>query len=320
VDGFVLLTIAEYTIITGRKDKGSPGESGIHHYHNLSKKAGFAGEFFMKMPSFIRVPNRVRRLFSLVPIVARMLKSGDEDLFTKTRLFDIDKTSSIPALSMSELFGSAWAPDTGEFIKVHPGLTAEIASTLWVETVLISSLVKLIAPKAVLEIGTFRGKTTWHLFHNAPADARIYTIDLPQGEAPSSITDRELAMNKRREFVPHSDRIRQMLIDTRVWDGQLGEKVQFAFIDGDHSYEGVKNDTEKVFRCLDDIACVCWHDALWGGNDLVPKYLNELKDSGYPIFRISEPREICSVALYFTPACMKLMKIDASVKMNQLSK
>ena len=41
--------------------------------------------------------------------------------------------------------------------------------------------------------------------------------------------------------------------------------MQFAFIDADHRYEAVRNDTEKVKPLLDEHACVCWHDALESG-------------------------------------------------------
>jgi hypothetical protein len=41
----------------------------------------------------------------------------------------------------------------------------------------------------------------------------------------------------------------------------LNKKFDVIFVDGDHSYEGVKNDTEKVFPLLkDDNSIIVWHD------------------------------------------------------------
>ena len=56
----------------------------------------------------------------------------------------------------------------------------------------------------------------------------------------------------------------------------LGEKrVDFAFIDGSHSYEYVKSDTVRVFELLAPGATVLWHDyqPFWTG---VCQFLNEL--------------------------------------------
>ena len=54
-----------------------------------------------------------------------------------------------------------------------------------------------------------------------------------------------------------------------------GELVDFAFVDGSHSYDYVKNDTEKLLRLLAPSGVIVWHDycRAWPG---VVRYLNEL--------------------------------------------
>jgi hypothetical protein len=52
------------------------------------------------------------------------------------------------------------------------------------------------------------------------------------------------------------------------------------FIDADHSYESVRNDTELILPLLSPTGFVVWHDyANWGyfsGENGVPEYLGEL--------------------------------------------
>ncbi len=164
--------------------------------------------------------------------------------------------------------------------------------------------------QTILEVGTFKGGTTWHLYQNAPHDATIYTIDLPDDEGPGGVTDLRLAANKRRPFLPSSDRVRQILIDSKKWDSRLESKVQFAFIDADHSYEGIRNDTEKTLPLLDSYACICWHDALEKdfGYGTMP-YLLELRKKGWKIFRLRSSHEISSLAIWMTEPMLERLKV-----------
>jgi hypothetical protein len=109
--------------------------------------------------------------------------------------------------------------------------------------------------------------------------------------------------------LPDSDRIVSILKDTRKWDGTLPEKAQFVFIDGSHSYHDVKNDTEKALKCADEKVCVCWHDCTWG--DGVPRYLEELRQAGYNIFRIKEELEVSTVAIWMSPRCIEETGLNA---------
>ena len=138
----------------------------------------------------------------------------------------------------------------------------------------------------------------------------IYTIDLPDDEVPGNITDLRLAANKRRPFLSPSDRVRQILTDSKKWDGLLDRKVQFAFIDADHSYAGIRNDTEKTIPLLDSYACICWHDALekdFGYGTM--RYLLELSKKGWKIFRLRSSHEISSIAIWMTEPMVERLKV-----------
>jgi hypothetical protein len=230
------------------------------------------------------------------------------ELAARCRVTSLDIHLPIPSIFLAEMFPEQ-PPDDSNAIKLMPGTALNGAPNI-VEQFILCALVKKIQPQTILEIGTFKGGTTWHLYQNAPPDATIYTIDLPDDEIPSDVTDLQLAANKRRPFLPKSDRVRQILIDSKKWDGRLDSKVQFAFIDADHSYEGIRNDTEKTLPLLDRYACICWHDALEKdfGYGTMP-YLLELRKEGWKIFRLRSSHEISSIAIWMTEPMLERLKV-----------
>jgi hypothetical protein len=201
------------------------------------------------------------------------------------------------------------AGNSAEPVKVLPG-TANDGGPNVFEQYILCALVQKVRPKTILEIGTFRGGTTWHLYQNAPPDTVIYTLDLPEDEVPGDVTNLDLAANKARPFVPASDRIHQILVNSQNWKPALDRKVQFAFIDADHSYKGIRNDTEKALTTLDDYACICWHDSLesdYGYGTL--KYLLELIQQGWKIFRIRSMHEISGITLWMSDTMLKQLNV-----------
>lgn len=123
-------------------------------------------------------------------------------------------------------------------------------------------------PKEVLEIGTFCGHTTLLLAQNLP-DAIINTVDLPlnfdvnaENTYPKDdthlISERVVGREFHNQF--GSDRIIQYYGDTATWDFSLAKGSTFFFIDGSHTYDYVKNDTEKCFEICEGKGVFLWRD------------------------------------------------------------
>lgn len=123
---------------------------------------------------------------------------------------------------------------------------------------LLTRIVKHIQPKTIVEIGTFRGRTTYQMAKYAPK-AQVITIDIANiGAKEYSGTDLKYQQNKKdvgRAYKKSSveDRITQIIIDSTSkkaqdkLDDALGRnKIQFAFIDGGHDYDTVKHDFEEL--------------------------------------------------------------------------
>lgn len=109
----------------------------------------------------------------------------------------------------------------------------------------------------LLEIGTYDGNTTLQMGWNTSEDAVIHTLDLPDDQL-DFVLERRRYVNTLVE-----KKITQHYGDSKNYNfGKFAEEgpLDFIFIDGDHSYEAVKNDTEKALEILAPGGCILWHD------------------------------------------------------------
>jgi hypothetical protein len=241
------------------------------------------------------------------------------ELSARCKMTAMDIRIPIPSVFLPDMFPEQ-SPDRAAVVKLMVGTALRGAPNIF-EQFILCALVQKIQPKTILEIGTFKGATTWHLYENAPPDATIYTLDLPDDEIPEDVSNPDVAANKTRPFVPSSNRVRQILVNSMKWDGVLDKKIQFAFIDADHRYEGIRNDTEKTLPLLDDYACICWHDALKTGYGYgtVP-YLLELQKKGLKIFSLRSVHEISSIAIWMSDSMLSRLKVPAPSRSGLLSR
>ena len=139
------------------------------------------------------------------------------------------------------------------------------------EALTLGALLVADQPRCVLEIGTYMGHTTRMMAENMP-QAAIHTVDLPEAhhadpsaDAPGMPKDDFHLIAKRvvgREFrgTPLEGRITQHLADSATWDFRKAGSPDFFFIDGAHTYEYCKSDSERCFA-LDTVpATFVWHD------------------------------------------------------------
>ncbi|MBP9841357.1 MAG: class I SAM-dependent methyltransferase [Simkaniaceae bacterium] len=128
-------------------------------------------------------------------------------------------------------------------------------------------------PKTLLEIGTFDGNTTLQIALNSPVEATIHTIDLPScGEQNTHLPilqeDVKFVQDKNklmRKYIGSSveGKIQQHFGDSTAYEfAKFTDSglIDFCFIDGGHSYDCVKSDTENVFQIMNPKGIVMWHD------------------------------------------------------------
>jgi hypothetical protein len=156
-------------------------------------------------------------------------------------------------------------------LDFEPDLYGDVS---WQELVVLSSLVAHYKPKRLFEIGTFMGKTTMHLAANSPPDAKVYTLDLPQEnfeEIKKNLAtyDESLLVDGRKPVgfhyrrSPWANKIEQLFANSMSFDeSKYAEQMDFVFVDADHYYPSVVNDTRKAMAMLSRKpgSMVLWHD------------------------------------------------------------
>jgi predicted O-methyltransferase YrrM len=139
--------------------------------------------------------------------------------------------------------------------------------------------------KTVCEIGTLKGGTLFIWCQLAAQDAAIFSIDLPHGQFGGGYNEKSLpffqAFLKSGQTLDclrgdsHSKQIRDQFFALLK-----GRELDFLFIDGDHSYGGVKKDYEDYSPFVRKGGVVAFHDIVRRDNDPtieVWKFWHELK-------------------------------------------
>ena len=126
----------------------------------------------------------------------------------------------------------------------------------------------------ILDIGTFDGGTLY-LWTRFLEGQKIITIDLPF-PYPSAKTKlfRFFDPNKELHFLRGSSFSNEMI--NKVANILKGNKIDFLFIDGDHSYEGVKKDFERYKPLVRDGGIIAFHDIV-SNRYGVSQFWNEIK-------------------------------------------
>jgi len=108
------------------------------------------------------------------------------------------------------------------------------------------------------EIGTWRGESVANV---AAENSVCYTLNLPAATLveqgyPEKYATEHYFFSKDIETITHLEG------DSRIFDFEkLDKKFDLIFIDGDHHYQMVRNDTMKVLNHLvHDETIIVWHD------------------------------------------------------------
>jgi predicted O-methyltransferase YrrM len=240
---------------------------------------------------------RTRAIFDILTLFEG---SSDGYELHLCRLLASVRCCDIPVIDFESVVSRLQKVSGGPIDRVvlHPKLRG-IGSGSVGEMAALSALVAAKRPKSILEFGTCDGCSTWHLWANSGPDTLITTIDLPSGVKTIGSTDPGLQGVGKRPFLPDDPRVRLVETDSRLWAPEIPGGVDFCFIDAGHSYECVKNDTEKSFSVLKNGGVVLWHDATWKSDGYwINKYLLGLIELGYDVklIKVSD-YDYCGLAI-----------------------
>jgi predicted O-methyltransferase YrrM len=203
------------------------------------------------------------------------------------------KIRSLPLAQVISLF----APRSFEQV-VLPGPFTDLSDVGSMNIYhVLGSLVRSLEPKIILEFGTYLGVSTQTMALNAPADCRIYTVDLPdevQREALPQLNHiDQLHIRKSRHRVgeaflhsPTNRQIVQIRVDSLKFCAatEIGE-ADLVFVDGGHSLPIIKHDTENAFGVLSAAGTIIWDDYFHLYPDVV-QFLDELQTQ-LPLYGIA---------------------------------
>jgi predicted O-methyltransferase YrrM len=172
--------------------------------------------------------------------------------------------SPLPTLDLAEMTSSP-APLILHEVAVAAGNTSIL------EQIVLARLTESTQPKTLFEFGTFDGRTSLNLIAHAPADAGLYTLDLPAGDLEQTKFSVEPG---EKDFIAKSviggrigssayaDRITQLYGDSGAFDfSPYFGTVDLVFVDASHAYDYVRCDTLTALKLLRPSGgTIAWHD------------------------------------------------------------
>ena len=165
---------------------------------------------------------------------------------------------------MREFLESMWLFNIDKTTRHLIRLDIDEAALLWIYA-------KEVPPPAtILEIGRLLGGSTVLLaLATHGSDKKIISVDLNEGPLNADV-------DEWLEEYEEKDRI-----DIRVDNSHTMENLPLSmlFVDGDHSYEGIKKDFYHHWNYLHG-PCLC-HDYLGFENRGVIKFIDEFIEQGY---------------------------------------
>ena len=141
-------------------------------------------------------------------------------------------------------------------------------------------IIKTYDIKTIFEFGTWEGISTQHMAEQ-PGVEKVTTLDIHEG------LDVEYKHNAHQKTTKDhygkfitSDKVTQIFCDSLKYEPT--EEYDMVFVDANHDYEHIKNDTELALKMNPKV--IVWHDYHSPGNPDVTAYINEQRALGKRIF------------------------------------
>lgn len=149
------------------------------------------------------------------------------------------------------------------------------------QTAYLFGLVRRMNARSVIEVGRYKGGSTLVIAAAMDGQGQFWSIDIGEKEARLHA---ELAHRGFDDQIRDICRRFGLQVDLRVGDSRAiavdtGE-VDIVFIDGDHSYEGVRNDFERFGRRVRVGGAVLFDDAFETHSATVGRIVDEIVAGG----------------------------------------
>lgn len=192
--------------------------------------------------------------------LSAQFRKGIRELFRQSLFNRMRHRSRIRELTAAEIF-----PEAPEISVPLAVINDHTGHRNHAEMLYVAAVASACKPRKIFEFGTSVGRTSLALARLC-REAQVYTLDLP--DDGSVYLHNHVGILFRD--APESKRIIQLRCDSSALDTtQYQKQMDFIWIDGNHDYDFVKNDTAKAFEMLTPGGVIMWHD-------YAPKKLDEL--------------------------------------------
>jgi len=206
-----------------------------------------------------RNPRDLFHIFGAADAVAQQIENPEAD----TRVF--------PPVDVARILDTSCRFS----FEIFPGVGASISL---IEAAALSALIQRTHAMRVFEFGTYKGVSTTQLALNLPDGGMVYTLDLP-ADHPVYLSYSELASESGMQMLVPPDLSHKVTFlkedsaqfDTTPYRGTM----DLVFVDGYHSYEYIKNDTEKGLEMLRPGGVIAWHDCVASRPEII-RYLKTI--------------------------------------------
>lgn len=147
---------------------------------------------------------------------------------------------------------------------------ADPGNVTLLELMVLANLARRAEPARAFEIGTFDGRTTLNIAANLPLEGEVKTLDLPESQLDRTKFELEpgerLFVAKARsgaKFLEteYASRIAQLYGDSATFDfSPYHAKMGLVFVDGSHTEEYLRQDSQSALRLVAEGGVILWHD------------------------------------------------------------
>ncbi len=187
------------------------------------------------------------RNFKLKPFI----RGGYENSMEKSKKdYVLAKYGKIPTVDLLDL-----SPNFKETIEPYTYLAQTCQP---IDLALLKQMARKYKKCRYLEIGTWRGESIANVSQVAD---KCVSISLSDDEL-RKYGRKEEYIRLQRFFSKNLKNVKHIKQDSHTFDyTKFKEKFDLIFVDGDHSYTGVKIDTKNVFKVIHKNSMIVWHDA-----------------------------------------------------------
>lgn len=213
--------------------------------------------------------------------------------------FETHGNRRIPIMDLREWLSTLSGNSNGHCSQVT--LPVGLLQTRGVGTIsyfyALAAICSAMKPKRIVEFGTFLGAGTLTMVLNC--EAQILTVDLPDETIGDNVdtlnaVDRKLVADRQDrtgslyKLHPLEHRITELRCDSRTVDlGKHASLVDLCLVDGGHSLQCIRADTENALRVLSPGGVILWDDYFWLYPEVV-SFVEEFSETHKGMSRISE--------------------------------